>query len=307
MKTILKQLILTFTFAVAFTLQLNARILTVSSQSSPQVAQYNSIQAAHDAAQSGDTIYMYPSLIAYKGAVITKKIIIIGNGFTKVNDYSDCSKILNTEILKFDTGSENSVISSMTGNFVININVSNVLVQRCKLSSFNVGANVTSVSIINSFISSISIADNSFVSVLNNIINSGWYTAISIGTNGFALIKNNIISNLSSSTIYGYSGSVINNIFFTNSSAYYFSADATIKYSPTNVDTNTWFVDFANQNYHLKAGSPGIGGGLNDLNKPTDLWWRSSIHRRWCTKFTHCLLYEYTCCWKSKRWIICRD
>ena len=79
MKTILKQLILTFTFAVAFTLQLNARILTVSSQSSPQVAQYNSIQAAHDAAQSGDTIYMYPSLIAYKGAVITKKIIIIGN------------------------------------------------------------------------------------------------------------------------------------------------------------------------------------------------------------------------------------
>ncbi len=262
---------LTISILILYTTELNARILTVASQSSPQVAQYNTIQAAHDEAQSGDTIYVYPSLIAYKGAVITKKIIIIGNGFTKVNDYSDCSKILNTETLWFDAGSEGSVISSLSGNFAINVKASNVLVQRCKLGSFNVGTNVTLVSIINSFISSISIGNNSLVSILNNIIYHGNHAAISIGTNGYGLIKNNIISNIAAETIYGYSASIINNIIFTNSATYYLSSDATIKNSPTNVDTNIWFVDYANQNYHLKAGSPGIGAGKNENDTPTDL------------------------------------
>lgn len=262
---------------VVFTLNLNARVLTVASQSSPQVAEYNTIQASHDAAQSGDTIYVYPSLIAYKGAVITKKMIIIGNGFTKVNDYSDCSKILNTETLKFDAGSEGSVISSLSGNFSISVNASNVLVQRCKLESFIVGTNITQVSIINSVVSSISISDNSFVSIQNNIINNGQATAIGIGTNGYGLIKNNIISNSGAMTIYGYSASVINNIIFSavdyygNPSSYYFAAAATILNSPTNVDKSTWFVDFANQNYHLKAGSPGIGAGKNNIGMATDL------------------------------------
>lgn len=271
MKTTIYHLGLTLSLIVVFTLQLNACILTVASQSLPQVAQYNTIQAAHDAAQSGDTIYVYPSLIAYKGAVITKKMIIIGNGFTKVNDYSECSKILNSETLKFDAGSEGSVISSLSGNFSISVIASNVLVQRCKLGSVTVGNNATLVSIINSIISSISISDNSFVSILNNIINCGQATAIGIGTNGYGLIKNNIISNSGYSAIYGYSASVINNIFFTNSTAYYFLAAATIQNSPTNVDKDTWFVDFTNQNYHLKAGSPGIGAGKNNIDLPTDL------------------------------------
>ena len=73
MKTTIQHLALTFTLIVVLTTQINARILTVANQTIHQtVAQYTTLQAAHDAAQSGDTIYLYPSSISYSGISITK-------------------------------------------------------------------------------------------------------------------------------------------------------------------------------------------------------------------------------------------
>jgi len=42
----------------------NATILTVDNKY-PYVAQFETLQTAHDAASAGDTIYVYPSLIPY--------------------------------------------------------------------------------------------------------------------------------------------------------------------------------------------------------------------------------------------------
>jgi len=108
-----------------FTLQLNANILTVSNQTLPQVAQYNTLQAANNAAQNGDTIYVYPAPTSYNGAIISKRVTILGSGFNKVTDYSDCSKIASADTLTFDAGSEGSVISSIIGRYKIKIKILN--------------------------------------------------------------------------------------------------------------------------------------------------------------------------------------
>ena len=277
MKTIPKQLILTFIFGMVLLLQSNARILTVASQSSPQVALYNTIQAAHDAAQSGDTIYVYPSIISYKGAVITKKVNIIGAGFNKVTDYSDCTKIISTDTLKFENGSDFSTISSLTGNFMTYINSNNFFIYKCKLNQIIVNKNITNVTIVNSIIKGkdvgILISENSFALISNNIVQGSYY-AISIGKNGSSLVKNNILISSGPYVIEGYSAYLLNNIALGPMWFSLFTTDASILYSPFLnqwTDKNPWFVDYENQNYHLKVGSPGIGAGKNNNGVATDL------------------------------------
>jgi len=135
MKSTVYYLLLALALNTAFTLQLNANILTVSNQTLPQVAQYNTLQAANNAAQNGDTIYVYPAPTSYNGAIISKRVTILGAGFNKVTDYSDCSKIASADTLTFDVGSDGSVISSMIGNFKVRVKSSNVIIQRCKLTS----------------------------------------------------------------------------------------------------------------------------------------------------------------------------
>lgn len=193
----------------AFSTQLHAKILTVAMQSLP-IAQYKSLQAAHDAAQNGDTIYLYPGLTSFAGITVSKKIIIIGAGFTKVNDLSDYSKISGTLI--FNAGSEGSMISSINGGFTINVNINDIVIQRCKVQDVNISKGVNNIRIINNYISwKVSIGEGSFSGIFNNIISN-----IEIWS-GSALIKNNILSNnsyvmqLSS----GIDVNIIDNIFLT--------------------------------------------------------------------------------------------
>lgn len=276
MKTIALKLAILF---LLFANQVFAKILTVANQTTPQVAQYNSIQAAHNAALNGDTIYVYPSIISYKGAVITKKINIIGAGFNIVTDNSDCSKIISTDSLKFETGSEWSTITSMTGSFITTVNTNNISINKCKLNRIFVHKNITNVSVVNSIIRSsenyaIYISENSFLTILNNIIESGSSGSIQIGNNANGLIKNNVIINYGWPII-GYSASLYNNILLTTTSGYYFSTDALI--TNTSIinyysnDKYSWFIDYQKQDYHLKTGSPGTGAGKNSIGLPTDL------------------------------------
>ena len=65
-----------------FALSLNATIRTVSN-SPATLAQYNSIQAAIDASNSGDTVYIHGSGTGYAGATIQdKSIALIGPGWS---------------------------------------------------------------------------------------------------------------------------------------------------------------------------------------------------------------------------------
>jgi hypothetical protein len=264
--------------------------LTVATQTLPMVSQYNTIQAAHDAAQNGDTIYLYPSQASFKGATITKKITLIGSGFTKINDYTDCSKILSNDTIIFQSSSIGSIISSVIGNFKIKINASNILIQKCKLSKIIIDENLSNILIINCFINTnqdpnaIRILDNSsLIAIKNNIIlydgywvnqgnesNSTFY----VGKNSSVIIQNNIVKgyhiiySIFSNTVY-----ISDNIFFNS----YGGWDRWHNLSPNAILKNGTFYceydndfrrisfqDINNSNYHLKDDSPAKGAGTNN-------------------------------------------
>lgn len=274
MKTTIQYFVLLFTFTIAFLGQVNARVLTVSNQILPQVAQYTTLQSAHDNAQSGDTIYLYAVLNSYSGISITKKLIIIGSGFTKASNMTGCSKISGD--IKFNSGSEGSIITSIAGNFNIEANTSNLTIQRCKLSKIMVNSNLSNIVITNNIIKNsggevaISISDNSSAAILNNIIDNNIqycsYTIVA-NLNTSILIKNNILFSYFTvecvSAFTAREAILMNNLIVSpgvrlpvNSiclnSPIIYSADKTI-----------WFDDYDNQNYHLKTGSPGINAGTD--------------------------------------------
>jgi hypothetical protein len=290
MKTIALKLAILF---LLFANQVFAKILTVANQTTPQVAQYNTIQAAHDAAQSGDTIYVYPSQASFNGAIISKKIILIGAGFTKINNYTDCSKIASADTIKFQESSNGSVISSINGNFKIKVIASNILIQKCMLSKIIINENLSNVLILNCYINSnqdpnaIRILDNTtLVGIKNNIIlyNGYWEnqgnesnSTFYVGKNSSIIVQNNIVKgfhiiySLFANSIY-----ISDNIFFNS----YGGWDRWHNLSPNAIlkngtfycdDDNDFrrisFVDLKNSNYHLKDNSPAknIGSNNQDL------------------------------------------
>ena len=279
MKTTIQQLALAFTLAIVFTSQLNARIITLSNQTFPIVAQYTTLQAAHDGAINGDTIYVYPSLTPYSAITISKKIAIIGTGFSLVNDYSDYSKISGTFI--FDAGAEGSLISSLIGTFDVNIKVARITVQRCKINTIVVGNNLSNsnVNIVNCCLYSerstqISIGENSLVGIYNNIFMKTYEThKIQIGLKGSAMIQNNFFMRADKSW-WQYPNSyvecssaadvfILNNIC-ENPGSWGLSTGTLFKNNIT-IDANdvNYFVDFANGNYHLKDNSPAKAAGTD--------------------------------------------
>lgn len=293
MKSTNKQLTLILAFAISAMFQLNARILTVSNQTSPQVAEFNTIQAAHDAAQSGDTIYVYPCLSSFKGAKISKNLTLIGNGFNKVNDYTDCSKITTSDTLYLNSGSEGSIISSVVGNFKIRISTSNILIQRCKLSKIIIDNNLSTISIINCIITTNT--DQNAVRVLNNtsainvqnniIIQNGYYqnqgtediSTFYVGNNSSMIIKNNIVRGYHITySLYANSIYISDNIFYNAYGGWdrwhNLSPNAILKngtfYCEQNTDSR-WisFVDINHSDYHLNSNSPAknIGTDNQDL------------------------------------------
>ena len=94
---------------------------------------YTSIQAAHDAAVSGDIIYVEPSLSTYGDLVCTKRLTIIGNGFFLTENTNDSfeSRRSMVGVIRFNFGSANSVLKgiSITGQIVLRAN--NITVNRC--------------------------------------------------------------------------------------------------------------------------------------------------------------------------------
>lgn len=75
----MKKKILTFV-AICAAMTANAAILRVSNVNG-STAPYQTIQAAHDAADAGDTIMVDGSMTKYDKTIITKQLVIIGPGY----------------------------------------------------------------------------------------------------------------------------------------------------------------------------------------------------------------------------------
>ena len=100
--------------------------------------QFTSIQAAHDAANSGDTILVAASPSGYAGATFTKKICLIGAGMRPGEKKDNSASSFLSGTIGLSEGSAGSSIIGMhfNGNSLVsNTSISNIQVMRNYFSS----------------------------------------------------------------------------------------------------------------------------------------------------------------------------
>jgi hypothetical protein len=215
---------------------LNANILTVSNHAG-YPGQYNTIQSAVNAANAGDTIYIYPSPVVYNETVnSSQRLVIIGSGANPQRPSGLLSYVFSINLTS--TAASNSVIMGLyiTGSIVCGSDVnhinnlvvsdcqfnagsnyffgSNILIENCILSSNNgLGGSLqmrsaSSGNILqnNYFHGSIHLRPGTNTIIRNNIFASG-----DVNTNAFAYIQNG--------EAFGSSVKILNNIFFKSNIA----------------------------------------------------------------------------------------
>jgi hypothetical protein len=252
---------------------------------------YATIQAAHDAATAGDTIFVEPSATPYATFDCSKKLIFIGPGFYQDHNPNSSFNKGSATIAgaNFNTGSASSVMMGIVCSGIIYVFDANIAMTRCYIQAIYLSTGVGSSG--NNFTLS-----KSMITALSG----GYYleTPIPAGINCF--ISNNIIlqsiTNCTGSTIRNnYIGSNIdatncilqNNIFDRRNQTGTFNVIVGLGYnaqnnlflssgtglpSTGNVNSsdfaNTFLTDNPNAplisdvEFQLKAGSPAIGIGI---------------------------------------------
>jgi hypothetical protein len=95
-------------------------------------ADFTTIQAAHDGAASGDTIYVEGSPTNYGSLTSSKKLIIIGPGYFLSENPGNQAITLTAQIsyITYNVGSEDSIIMGMDFYGEINIYCDNITIKR---------------------------------------------------------------------------------------------------------------------------------------------------------------------------------
>jgi hypothetical protein len=186
MKTLL---VIVLLFAAHFSF---AKIWIVDSNAGSTAKDFTDLQAAHDGATAGDTLYLIGSPVNYIGSelLVTKRLVIIGPGYF-LNQNANLQANLNSALINntganavtFDEGSEGSVLMGITLNGTLTINANNILVKRNYISQ---GGNADNVSI---NASNIIMSQNYFYSYIGT---NSTVISISPGLSGI-IINNNYI------------------------------------------------------------------------------------------------------------------
>ena len=204
----MKTLMLNLGFVVLAAGTMQANVLTCSNNAIA-AGQYSSIQAAHDAANVGDTVYVMGSPTAYGDLTIKKRITLIGAGYAVTGTQNNWVSLVGTIYL--DTISFGSPISgtkimgmdfsngiSQTGSGSINY----IDVERCYMS--NLGVYGTNWTIHNNIISNISCGSQSYLYIQNNFLGSVQYsnkTTVVISNNDFNFNNGNAFYSVSNALI----------------------------------------------------------------------------------------------------------
>jgi len=253
----------------------------------------------------GDTLYVEGSTVDYAAATITKKLTIIGPGFFLNENPNTSNDVLEARVdyIVFSTGSAGSKLIGVyiNGFYGITIDVSNILIRRCKIDkSVTVYYNISDISIVQNFFTNV---DNNGTSavipnfygfptnfVFNNNISKKTLILVSSNTTRYALeCKNNVFDCPAingSPSIKMNAGSFQNNILKTAAAtvdinnktnlnvSYNISASATGQFgtaSQNKVVTNmsSLFVtgSTSDGNYRLKAGSLGSNNGSDKTDR----------------------------------------
>jgi hypothetical protein len=252
-------------------------------------ADFTTAQAAHDGALAGDTLHFESSNATYGSLTMTKRLVIIGNGYflgtLSANSNPDLQANTAVSIISnmvINPGSDNSVIMGMTLNGTTNIGltgmVSNLLIRRNNINTINI-----------TFGNSIQIVANYISANTNTAINSNGGTNLQIDNNIFlggvttgaaanGEFKNNVVgANLGGPNITFTGFTVWNNIMVTGGVSFT-TCDirnnignstqfGTTNGNQQNVVMTTVLEDPNNTNaafsedsrFQLKAGSPAIG------------------------------------------------
>jgi len=263
-------------------IQSYAAVITVDANH-PSAGMYKNLQDAHDAANSGDTILVYPFAGKYGGIEVKKRLRIVGRGW-----YDVAGKNISTAIsdyMIFSNGSNGSSLEGFEYDFEVNIDANDITVKRNDLSYILIKSGHSGSVIIQNYIYSqrgssiIYVANNNEVLIANNIIINSYYNdgvGIIASYNSITIsILHNIIRAYDDALIINASNYyVANNIIkegtispkassgfhnnICNSEQLY-----TYNGNIINIDMNTVY---SGSWYQLKENSPAIGAGTNGVD-----------------------------------------
>ena len=243
-------------------------------------ADYTELQAAHDGAAAGDTLYVAGSSTEYGALTLTKTLYIFGPGYFLSENLDNQAMPLSAKTLAiaFNDGSEGSLISGILVNSSMDIYVNNVTILRNRIGNYlNLNTDASNCIITQNYFNSyISIGSNCLNLIIsNNIISTtSYYDEISMPSSSSANIQYNVICG---------SGDIYNSTFFNNiiTENNTFSATdcdvrsnisegaqvGTANGNQSNVDMSTVFVGTetgsADNQWQLAEGSPAIGAGTD--------------------------------------------
>ena len=256
-------------------------------------ANFTTLQAAHDGAAAGDTVYLESSPTSYGGLNCTKKLAIIGTGYFLDVNAGLQAFVLSSKVdgITFNTGSGGSTLEGVsTGSNVISIYANDIVIRRNYIGAFNSTDPIYYTGSVNIYsgASNIFITQNYGLSITNNSASTGilisnnlialpsYYgegstgNCIQLNPNTVAIIKNNIFRR---GTVNAYNSNITNNILFLGylagsgnlisnnigSGTQFGSTDG----NKQNIDMATVFESTGSYDayFKLKAGSPAIGAG----------------------------------------------
>lgn len=231
---------------------------------------FTCLQAAYDAASTGDTLYIAGHGNSYGGLEISKQIVIIGVGYfidynlnNGVNPFE--SKI---DFVLYKNGSENSIIMSCSiGRIEIQCN--NIIIKRNKILGANNRHSVSTYNVCSGIViqqcfiqSGIQISGDNFL-IKNNFISGS--NVLYLGPIALSLSSSGIITN---NVINGYEdiiGAIIENNIFIDGISRFLDC---IERNNITGDKISIFNLTGNEDakYILKEGSPAIGAGANGVD-----------------------------------------
>ena len=248
---------------------------------------FTTLQAAHDAASSGDTIYVEGSSVRYDDATITisKKLYVVGPGYfpgenPSVQVNKNQAEIYGIKISQGGAGSKLEGIS--TGS--ISLYADDIIITHCNAGVY-IYEDINNLSVTKSHIEYLGNSNSKIQNLMfaNNIVN--WYFELKNGSSGIAInntfdlysygdfeVPNGIT--IKNTILIAENDSDINIPTLPNSDiAYNISTSdvfGTANGNLANVDVNNLFIGHENGStdgqYQLKENSPAKGAGENGVD-----------------------------------------
>ena len=187
---------------------------------------YTTVQAAHDAAAIGDTLYVEPSTTAYGALSMNKRLVIIGNGYflgsLASNGNPNLQANINHSIINgivFTPGSSNSVVMGIMSNTTVYVGqsgpVSNIIFRRNYVTGTVQLLDCSNVMILQNYLTGYVTSGGGEIAsgfVINNNIMGG---GIAMGSEDFGVFNNNVLG-FNSGQLQVYNSTVWNNIMINN-------------------------------------------------------------------------------------------